>query len=288
MRHPYYGKGEYFDYEHDPHDYSLPGFRSSIAHRPPRETGRSMIDLDYSEPENFSTRRDLERMQKISKSNKEIYSSNDRSLKLQHSEGSSRFAARQMRQDVECDDMDDVSRNSCGSKCPYEDEQGFESDFSTPASRNDSKLKTFRFSNDFSEKSFPGPPNAIQRGRATGQSVSPSYIQQKLRFDDNVTVSKIESNVAKKETNTDGFDDDDFSKAQFAFETTDQWNDNLPRSNLKLKGNGKPENIRKSDSVNIFAKKVDDPFEDDDFFSSNPAKETKTREWEKNFAKFDD
>ncbi|XP_050096756.1 protein disabled isoform X2 [Anopheles aquasalis] len=31
------------------------------------------------------------------------------------------------------------------------------------------------------------------------------------------------------------------------------------------------DNIRKSDSINIFAKKVDDPFEDDDFFSSQGA-----------------
>ncbi|XP_053672338.1 protein disabled [Anopheles nili] len=78
------------------------------------------------------------------------------------------------------------------------------------------------------------------------------------------------------------------------------------------------DNIRKSDSINIFAKKVDDPFEDDDFFSSgaggggrgdpfggngngntgpdpasqcaNPRGGTSTSGsgWDKNFANFDD
>ncbi|XP_035910047.1 protein disabled isoform X1 [Anopheles stephensi] len=76
-----------------------------------------------------------------------------------------------------------------------------------------------------------------------------------------------------------------------------------------------PDNIRKSDSINIFAKKVDDPFEDDDFFSSSSGggrgggdpfggsggadgapgtagtthpTSTGSTGWDKNFANFDD
>ncbi|EAA11384.4 AGAP006528-PA [Anopheles gambiae str. PEST] len=73
------------------------------------------------------------------------------------------------------------------------------------------------------------------------------------------------------------------------------------------------DNIRKSDSINIFAKKVDDPFEDDDFFASSGgggrgdpfggsgagngadaahhgggATATGAGGWDKNFANFDD
>lgn len=59
-------------------------------------------------------------------------------------------------------------------------------------------------------------------------------------------------------------------------------------SNLKF---GRQENIKKSDSVNIFARKTDeDPFANDDFFNSGEEKNTEDPfEWDKNnFANFDD
>lgn len=147
----------------------------------------------------------------------------------------------------------------------------------------------------------------------------------KLRFDECVTV--VGSNNA-----AELFEDDDFSKAEFSFEATDQWNAQLSQQLKRtLKGNvvATPtdrsgaaasgplhrrqqqlsDNIRKSESVNIFAKKHDDPFEDDDFFkvSSNAAAEMQPNngrqlhqqqqhqsqsafggKWDNDFAKFDE
>lgn len=111
--------------------------------------------------------------------------------------------------------------------------------------------------------------------------------------------------------------EDDFSKSDISFEMEDQWTPDLPStggsaipssmkkvgSSLKSSAAFRQENIKKSESVNIFAKKVDDPFEDDDFFVSGaPAGKNGNRrnggkngvasaqdfQWKNNFANFDD
>lgn len=194
------------------------------------------------------------------------------------------------------------------------DEQGFESDFNSPSSNG----KALRFSNDFSEKeSAANRPRSTQNLTSiTGQDAvttptSASTTSQKLRFDDNITVSKFESPATGAD---DMFEDDDFSKAEFSFENEDQWMVQMPKKNLKSIRHA-ADNIKKSESVNIFAKKQDDPFEDDDFFkettSTSPIAERNNNnsltangsesnngsstgvgqqqfKWEKNFAKFED
>lgn len=144
----------------------------------------------------------------------------------------------------------------------------------------------------------------------------------KLRFDECVTVAKFDSNAAEL------FEDDDFSKAEFSFEAEDQWSEQLPKRTLKAgtsmhqqqlnhrrQQQIQQENLRKSESVNIFSKKQDDPFEDDDFFQASsgggdagdsqagqtingqqPQPQQKLQKqqqqpsfkWENDFAKFDD
>lgn len=182
---------------------------------------------------------------------------------------------------------------------------GFESDFnqsspppapvasscnSTPAA-NVSAANTmaskssFRFSNDFSsgldrEKHYQHSTVAVagsgslqqydleNRGispqtATTATATSNQVSTPKLRFDDNVKVSQFD----------DAFEDD-FSKTSFdAFENDDQWQESLPRATKQQIRNNKlqqrqQELIKKSESINIFAKKVEDPFEDDDFFNS--------------------
>jgi disabled family protein 2 len=120
----------------------------------------------------------------------------------------------------------------------------------------------------------------------------PPVSQAKLRFNENVTVSKFDSNSNKSHM----FEDDFAGRAEMEQEMADQWNEEL-RTNVN--GNKKSlkervqqqgqENIRKSESVNIFAKKADDPFEDDDFFSpGGKDQDPFNSSWEKNFANFDD
>lgn len=139
---------------------------------------------------------------------------------------------------------------SSSSKFSYQEQGGFESDFnSSPPSQPTSQQPTapstaastkssFRFSNDFS---------SLEKDRGNFEnSTGP-----KLRFDDKVIISKFEN---------DQKFEDDFSKNS-EFEQTK----NINRSNSKFS----KQEIKKSESVNIFAKKVDDPFEDDDFFNSS-------------------
>lgn len=204
----------------------------------------------------------------------------------------------------EFEDYENTPQSTTSSKFNYDD-QGFESDFNSPPKSGKSG---FRFSNDFSEKESIShrpapaiPSSALQQQQQqnsrkiyqTNQfeadfSSTPAPVSQsKLRFDDNVTVSQFDSNSQMFE--------DDFSKTEFDFEEEDKWSE-LPKKTIKM---SKPcDNIKKSESVNIFAKKVDDPFEDDEFFKSN-SEDTGNKstdknghkdpfQWEKNFAKFDD
>lgn len=146
----------------------------------------------------------------------------------------------------------------------------------TPASKS-----SFRFSNDFSagqekEKHFqqqqhpPASGGSLQQYDLENRGISPQTQTQtstpKLRFDDNVKISQFD----------DAFEDD-FSKATFeAFQNDDvQWQEAVQKTSKQQMRNNKLQQrqqdlIKKSESVNIFAKKVEDPFEDDEFFNSPP------------------
>ncbi|XP_017080974.1 protein disabled isoform X2 [Drosophila eugracilis] len=201
------------------------------------------------------------------------------------------------------------------SKFNFDD--GFESDFnqsspppapagtasscnSTPAgpvsanANNGGSKSLFRFSNDFSDRE-----KREQFEMETPPTSTPP-ITQKLRFDDNVKVSQFD----------DAAFEDDFAKASFDFEKEQGGSgtagagvsgamsrkQNMRTSKLQQR----QELIKKSESVNIFAKKQEDPFEDDEFFKSpdqepstdqhNDDAEAGKFQWNEdaNFAKFDE
>lgn len=165
------------------------------------------------------------------------------------------------------------------------EEQGFESDFlaSSPV-KSAGSLKNrpmFRFSTDYSNNNSPGvdsSPSAV-----SGQNGS----QPRLRFNEKVKVSSYledKSDSLESPPGKDHFEDD------FANEMVDQWDESFPAPNTSSSGRSKEKDIRKSESVNIFAKKSDDPFEDDDFFQmSEEQKSGKDNfNWNHNFAKFED
>ncbi|XP_026833283.1 protein disabled isoform X4 [Drosophila erecta] len=201
------------------------------------------------------------------------------------------------------------------SKFNFDD--GFESDFnqsspppapagtasscnSTPAgpvsanANNGGSKSLFRFSNDFSDRE-----KREQFEMETPPTSTPP-ITQKLRFDDNVKVSQFD----------DAAFEDDFAKASFDFEKEQAGSgtagagasgamsrkQNMRTSKLQQR----QELIKKSESVNIFAKKQEDPFEDDEFFKSpeqeqamdqhNDDAEGGKFQWSEdaNFAKFDE
>ncbi|XP_050337352.1 protein disabled isoform X5 [Bactrocera neohumeralis] len=197
---------------------------------------------------------------------------------------------------------------SAGSATKFSFDGGFESDFnqsspppapagtasscnSTPAATTASACVTpatkssFRFSNDFSERDklhgFPHNSNSVSSAQpldldntqSPAPHAMPPIITQKLRFDDNVKVSQFD----------DAAFEDDFSNAQFDFEKEDQWHaDSLQsassaalmttaakKHNLRnSKLQQRQELIKKSESINIFGKKSEDPFEDDEFFKA--------------------
>nr|XP_036220077.1 protein disabled isoform X3 [Bactrocera oleae] len=197
---------------------------------------------------------------------------------------------------------------STGSATKFSFDGGFESDFnqsspppapagtasscnSTPAATTASACVTpatkssFRFSNDFSEREklhgFPQNSTSVSSSQqldldstqSPAPHVMPPIITQKLRFDDNVKVSQFD----------DAAFEDDFSNAQFDFEKEDQWHaDSLQsassaalmttaakKHNLRnSKLQQRQELIKKSESINIFGKKSEDPFEDDEFFKA--------------------
>ncbi|XP_075163994.1 DAB adaptor protein isoform X2 [Haematobia irritans] len=149
----------------------------------------------------------------------------------------------------------------------------------TPASKS-----SFRFSNDFSAGLEKEKQQQHFQHAATGslqqydlenrgispQAPAPTQVSTpKLRFDDNVKVSQFD----------DAFEDD-FSKTSFdAFQNDDQWQESVQRTTKQQMRNTKlqqrqQELIKKSESINIFAKKVEDPFEDDDFFNSPSTQQT--------------
>ncbi|CAH1715674.1 unnamed protein product [Chironomus riparius] len=163
---------------------------------------------------------------------------------------------------------------------------GFESDFTTsPKQQNDQKSEPPKFT--FEEREFSSvSPNTAKNGNS----------QQKLRFNENVSVSKFDKNASSQQ-----MFEDDFLQSWTPSEAPPTVGGTQMQSSLKktaVKGNvvfTRQENIKKSDSVNIFARKSDeDPFENDDFFSGGDGGNEKPEEdpfhWDSknNFANFDD
>lgn len=137
---------------------------------------------------------------------------------------------------------------------------GFESDFnSSPKEQERSKTEQsqkFSFEVEFS------PSGA-------SQNIKNGNTQQKLRFNENVSVSKFDAEASSQQMFEDDF-------LEWTPEQTPSAGANIQSSLKKVPGTfGRHEHIKKSDSVNIFARKSEDPFENDDFFGEN-------------FANFDD
>ncbi|XP_017861608.1 PREDICTED: protein disabled [Drosophila arizonae] len=212
-----------------------------------------------------------------------------------------------------------------GTKFNFDD--GFESDFnqsspppapagtasscnSTPAglistSSTVGSKSLFRFSNDFSEREKlqqqQQQQQQLQHRNDNFDMEAPASqtppITQKLRFDDNVKVSQFD----------DAAFEDDFAKASFDFDK-EQASPAMPSASSRKQNmrssklQQRQELIKKSESVNIFAKKQEDPFEDDEFFKSPdeqplPGQEEQSSnadankfQWneDNNFAKFDE
>lgn len=254
--------------------------------------------------------RSMETMQRVSRNQRDTCYPNEKSDRYdkydsfdQSSKGGGSRSSSRREREFSYDDTPPAHPNAgSANKFDFEPpDNGFESDFNAAPEKN------LRFSTDFSavEKTAPATQStqsAMSSSSArlsqntnsipiqsAGNSVIASATasagnaeiinstppQQKLRFDDKITVSKF-----------DLFEDDDFSKAEFSFQNEDQWVEELPKkNNLKNISKMRQENIKKSESVNIFARNNNDPFEDDDFFaSSKRASEQNSN----NFAKFDD
>ncbi|KAG4073767.1 hypothetical protein HA402_000991 [Bradysia odoriphaga] len=235
---------EVADYENEPN------YRMS---RRKQEALRTMTAERRKKDSSFSFDRNMESMHKFSKSSRDVYYPDD-----QYVDDGPKSA--RSRNEYEYDDYEETPRSMNSGKFTFDDEQGFESDFNSP-----SNGKSLRFSNDFSEKETPRlNTHSVQKSVTPNAEVTPT-ISQKLRFDDKITVSKF-----------DLFEDDDFSKAEFSFENEDQWVAELPKKNLKTTAK-RQDNIKKSESVNIFAKKQEDPFEDDDFFAETNAEKNNNK-----------
>lgn len=185
-----------------------------------------------------------------------------------------------------------------------EEEQGFESDFiaSSPV-KSVGSLKNrpmFRFSTDYSNNNSPGVESSASGGGQNGS-------QPKLRFNEKVRVSNYKTSYLEDKSDSfesppgsgrDQFEDDfsNLTPMEHIDEMSDQWDENFTAPGSKSVG--KEKDIRKSESVNIFAKKSDDPFEDDDFFKGSEAGAEEQQQqratsgehfnWNHNFAKFED
>ncbi|XP_063697678.1 protein disabled isoform X2 [Culicoides brevitarsis] len=182
------------------------------------------------------------------------------------------------------------------------DDGGFESDFNNSpvppptSSGSAGNQNKFRFSNDYSDKDSPKTSqqkasslraaNNYETTEYTSHSphsnASHSSSTMKLRFNENVKVSQFSSNSNMFE--------DDFSKANVDA-GGDQWSSEMPlkKGNDKQGSGRQHDNIKKSESVNIFAKKKDfDPFEDDPFFGqTSNENNNKDENISQSFANFD-
>lgn len=164
---------------------------------------------------------------------------------------------------------------------------GFESDFNASPKQQDQQKndepQKFAFETEFSTSAN------LQKNGSN---------QQKLRFNENVSVSKFDANSSSQQM----FEDDflEWTPEAPASGNIQSSLKKIPGSNLKTNSVfNRHENIKKSDSVNIFARKSDeDPFENDDFFAdedkeqvnSNGRSEQDPFHWsnKNNFANFDD
>lgn len=232
--------------------------------------------------------RSMESMHRISRSNRDVYFQAEKEQRFTGKYDPYEAVARgrpssRREREFNYETYEDTPHPNIGSKFNFDaGDQGFESDFNAAPEKN------LRFSTDFSGEKDSARlahhqqqqhmSNVSQPSPASGSEHVPTPPQQKLRFDDKITVSKF-----------DLFEDDDFSKAEFSFENEDQWVDELPKKinlkNVSNSGSGggggsgigaasgtqlkRHDHIKKSESVNIFAKKQDDPFEDDDFFKKS-------------------
>lgn len=192
------------------------------------------------------------------------------------------------------------------------EEQGFESDFIAGSPiKSAGSLKNrpiFRFSTDYSNNNSPGvdcSPSAVSTGSGGGGGgQNGGGPQPRLRFNEKVKVSNyLEDKSDSLESppgkggNEEGEEEEDHFEDDFSTEGGDQWDESFTvptGSRVTPTTTTKDKDIRKSESVNIFAKKSDDPFEDDDFFKTSGDEQPTTGEsnnhfnWNHNFAKFED
>ncbi|XP_031633424.1 protein disabled isoform X4 [Contarinia nasturtii] len=275
MRYPSASRGD--DYEYDGADYDEEEEEQQQFHDVRRKDRHA---TDYRR--RFEHNRNIESMHRISRSNRDVcfQSEKDRYDKFdsfdQGSKGGGSRSSSRRERDFGYEDTPHASGGT--TKFDFESaDNGFESDFNTAPEKN------LRFSTDFSiDKTSTSATRLNQnthsipiQSMASNSDINSTPPQQKLRFDDKITVSKF-----------DLFEDDDFSKAEFSFQNEDQWIEELPKkNNLKNVTSMKQrhDNIKKSESVNIFARNNDDPFEDDDFFNKKSTEQNNN-----NFAKFED
>lgn len=279
MRYPSSHRSSELEYEMADYE-NEPNYRMS---RRKQEALRTMTAERRKKDSSFSFDRNIEGMHKFSKSSRDVYYPDEKDRYAEQYGGDDGpKSARTIRSEYDYDDYEETPRSMNSGKFTFDDEQGFESDFNSP-----SNGKSLRFSNDFSEKDTPRlNTHSVQKSVTPNAPEPTPAISQKLRFDDKITVSKF-----------DMFEDDDFSKAEFSFENEDGWVAELPKKNLKAAAK-RQDNIKKSESVNIFAKKQEDPFEDDDFFAEASTEKNNNKNkngagngqfnWERNFAKFDE
>jgi disabled family protein 2 len=154
---------------------------------------------------------------------------------------------------------------------------GFESDFtSSPKpiqSSSSSHHEPPRQENQdftFDEKEIYTSPNAAKMCTAgdVGNGSS-ATTQPKLRFNENVSVSKFDKNSSSQQM----FEDDflqSWSPELSGSGSNIQMQSSLKKTLVTSSYFNRQENIKKSDSINIFARKVDeDPFANDDFFNAD-------------------
>ncbi|XP_055601512.1 protein disabled isoform X2 [Uranotaenia lowii] len=313
----------------------------------PRSEGRTLNDTLIAQEARKMARYEYEEetLRRMKKSNsRDLYFEGEEKERFSGKFGSGNFEAvtppksgKHVRMDFDFDHFEETPQSATSGRFNFEGGDGFESDFNSPPAPPSGGLqppqqnsKTFRFSNDFSEKEsnrhYQNYHQKIQPQNfgefetdftPTSRAPAPPQSASKLRFNENVTVSKFSSDANASGTHM--FEDDFAGRSDN--EVEDQWNSEMqaPPTNanggkkiLKTSSQHQPQvhdNIRKSDSVNIFSRKVDDPFEDDDFFSTGTGvvekdpfassgkgepgqgqsnQQQQSTGWDKNFANFDD
>lgn len=172
---------------------------------------------------------------------------------------------------------------------------GFESDFNASSPKQQQQQQQ-QDQQQQSQDSQKFPYEGDSRTSPNPSVTKNANNQQKLRFNENVAVSKFDKNSTSQQMFEDDFIESWTPEitSQGATSSMQSSLKKTPMSNLKF---SKHENIKKSDSVNIFARKNDeDPFANDDFFNSEGGNDEDKNEpddpfqWssKNNFANFDD